>query len=80
VRCLDRAGDGTVLFAELTTRLIAVQESFPDTGVTDDCVAQVTRDSFRPVAPEYDFLMHVDDAHDGRQAVEDAVTDVGVVK
>jgi hypothetical protein len=61
-------------------RLIAVQESFRDTGVADDFVAQVARDSFRPVAPEYDFLMHVDDAHAGRQAVEDAVTDVGVVK
>ncbi|MFZ1138071.1 MAG: hypothetical protein WAN76_02760 [Candidatus Sulfotelmatobacter sp.] len=80
LRCLDGAGDRAVLFAEFTTRLITVQQSLRDTGVADDFMAQVARNALRPVAPEHNFLLHVQDAEAGRQAFEDAATEVGVVK
>jgi hypothetical protein len=80
LRCLDRARDGTVFFAEFTTWLIAVQQSFRDTGVADHFVAQVARNSLCTVAPKHNFLLHVHHAQTGRQALEDAATEIGVVK
>jgi hypothetical protein len=80
VRCLDGAGNGTILATEFASRLIAVQRSLSDTGVANDFVPQVSRDSLRTVAPEHDFLMHVDHAHPGRQAFENAAANIWIVE
>ena len=80
LRCLDGARYGTVLFAEFTTGLITVQQSFRDTRVANHLVAQVARDSLRTIAPEHNLLLHIHDAQSGRQTFEDAATKVWVVK
>ena len=80
VRRLDGAGDRTIFFAEFASRLIAVQQSFRDTGVANDFVAQMAGDALGAVAPEDDFLLHVDDAQADGQAFQNAAADVGIVK
>ena len=80
LRCLDGARERTVLFAEFTTRLITVQQSFCDTRVADHLVAQVAGDSLRTIAPEHNLLLHIHDAQPGRQTFEDAAAKVWVVK
>jgi hypothetical protein len=80
MRCLDGAGDGAIVAAELTPGLIAVQQSFRDAGVANDFVPQVARNTLGAVAPEYDLVLHVDDAQTGRQAFENAAANVGIVK
>ncbi len=77
---LDGAGDRAIFVAEFTTGLIAVQQSFCDTGVANDFVAQVTGDALGAVAPEHNLFLHVDDAQAGGQAFEDAAADFRVVK
>jgi hypothetical protein len=37
-------------------------------------------DAFGCIAPEDDFLLHVDNGHARGQAVEDAAADISVVK
>ena len=53
------------------TRPIAVQQGFADAAVANHFVAQVASDALRPVAPEDDFLLHVDNAEAARQAFQD---------
>jgi hypothetical protein len=48
--------------------------------VADLFVAQVARNSLCTVAPKHNFLLHVHHAQTGRQALEDAATEIGVVK
>src|SRR5438874_896551 len=80
VRGFDRACDRAVFFAELTAWLIAVQQTFGDAGVPDDLVTEMASDALRSIAPEYDFFLHVDDGESGRQAIENAATDVRVME
>src|ERR1700687_6241604 len=78
--CLDGSSHRAVLVAELASRLVAMQDSFPDARVAYDFMPQVARDALAPVAPEHNFLLHVDYAYAGGQAIDDAATNVGVVK
>ena len=80
VRRLDGAGDRAVFLAEFTAGLIAVQQSFGDAGVADDFVAKMAGDTLGAVAPKDNFLLHIDDAQAGGQAIKNAATDIGVVK
>jgi hypothetical protein len=80
MRGFDGACDGAIFFAEFTARLIAMQQAFGDAGVTDDLVAEVSSNALGAVAPEDDFLLHVDDGQAGRKAIENAAADVGVVE
>ena len=80
MRGFDGACDGAIFFAELTARLIAVQQTFGDARVPDDLVAEVSGDALGTVAPEDDFLLHVDNGEPGRKAIENTAADVGVVK
>lgn len=75
-RRLDGARDGAVFVAEFATRLIAVQQRFRDAGVANDFVAQVACDALRAIAPEDNFLLHVDDAQADGEAIDNAATDV----
>lgn len=68
----DGSGNGTVVLADSAARLIAVQHGFGHAGVANDFMAQVTSDSLGPVAPEHDFLLHVQHAEAARQAFKNA--------
>jgi hypothetical protein len=80
LRCLDGAGDRAILVAELTSRLVAMQDGFRDTGVAYDFMPQVARDALGPVAPEHNFLLKVYYAYASGQAIDYAATNVSVVK
>jgi hypothetical protein len=80
LRCFDRASQWAILVAELAARLIALQQGFSDAGVADDFVALAAGDAFGAIAPEDNFLLHVDDTEASGQAVEDAGTDFGFMK
>jgi hypothetical protein len=45
-----------------------------------DFMPQVARDALGPVTPEHNFLLQVDHAYAGGQAIDDAATNVSVVK
>jgi hypothetical protein len=80
MRCFHGAGERAILVAEFTPRLIALQQRFCDTGMPNHFVAGSPRYVFCSVAPQYDFLLHVDDAESCRHAFQDAATDLGIVK
>ncbi|HWJ18274.1 MAG TPA: hypothetical protein VNR65_06060 [Geobacterales bacterium] len=48
--------------------------------MADDVVAQVAGDAFGAVAPDDNFLLHVDNAEPGGEALENAAADVGIMK
>jgi hypothetical protein len=77
---LDGSSQRAVLVAKLAARPVAMQDGFPDARVAYDFMPQVARDALGPVAPEHNFLLHVDDAHAGGQAIDDASTNVDVMK
>jgi hypothetical protein len=80
LRCLDGAGDRAILVAELASRLVAMQDRFRDTRVAYDFMPQAARDALGPVAPEHNFLLQVDHAYAGGQAIDYAATNVSVMK
>jgi hypothetical protein len=57
-----------------------MQDRFRDARVAYDLMPQVARDALGPVAPEHNFLLQVDYAYAGGQAIDDAATNVSVVK
>jgi hypothetical protein len=43
-------------------------------------MAEMPGDAFRAVAPEEDFLLHINDAHTGQKAFQDVATSVELIK
>jgi hypothetical protein len=72
------AGDWAILAAKFATRLITVEKWFSNAGVPNDFVPEVAGDTFRAVAPEHDFFLHVNDAQPDQQTFQNAPTDLGI--
>ena len=51
--------------AELTAGLLTVQECTIYARAANDFMAEMSSNTFRAIAPEDDFLLHVDNAHAG---------------
>jgi len=79
-RGLDGSRHRAFLPAEFTAGMITMEKRVSDTGFPDDFVATMTRNEFGAVAPNYEFLLHVDNAQARWQAFENGAAYFGIVK
>src|SRR5579863_8977808 len=80
MRRFHRPRDWTILLAEFASRLVAVQQCFPNTRVPDHFMPCMPADALRAIAPQDDVLLQVNDTQSRRQAFENAAIDFRVVE
>src|SRR5579872_2106912 len=76
MRRLHRMGQRTLLIAKFTTRLIAMEKRVGNAAAPEYLVAEMPRDPFSAVAPEYNSFLRIEDAHSRREALENVAAKV----